>query len=552
MTLNLLSEPSLVGGISMWLLPIAAILLVVLVWFVIQRRLFRGPAAANAAPANAAAANAATSSPTTADPSGSMPKYLVRVIVWYLILLGALLVYMEIALLSVDFPVMMPIAPTPAVTTASTAEPQPTAEPQESPAEGGPAPANPAPTQSPTPIPAPKIEAVLPQSSLGVAPDLWITIWGSNFPKNGRVRLNGVRQAVPEKASTELMIAKFAASDFLGKGTLIVDVIGADNQLSNSVIIPIDKPTAPLNVLGIWKPPIHRELQLLLVVVCAGALGTFVHTMKSAQAFIGNGTMKRSWYWWYITAPCVGAAMALIFYAVLRGGFLIGAPADEKFVSPFGVLVIGALVGMFSDKASLKLKDIFDTIFKADGDPRGGKLHAPVIHSLDPSTVKAGSTQEIKVLGERLGKVTVIRFNSTDLPVQILSDREVRFTLKPEHTAKAGTLQIVAVDPEKGTSVSATLTVSEAGAGTGPSITAPDTLPAATQATAYDQALTATGGTEPYVWSINSGTLPAGLSLDATGHLTGTPTETGTFPITVTVSDANTQSGEKAYELVVN
>ena len=525
----------------MWPLLIAAILVVVLVWFAIQRGLFRRPVAANAA----------TSSPTTADPSGSMPKYQVRIIVWYLILLGALLVYMEIALLSVDFPVMMPIAPTPAVTTAA-AEPQPTAEPQESPAEGAPAPTNPAPTQTPTPIPAPKIEAVIPQSSLGVAPDLWITIWGSNFPKNGRVRLNGVRQAVPEKASTELMIAKFAASDFLGKGTLIVDVIGPDNQPSNSVIIPIDKPTALLNVLGIWKPPIHRELQLLLVVVCAGALGTFIHTMKSAQAFIGNGTMKRSWYWWYITAPWVGAAMALIFYAVLRGGFLIGAPADEKFVSPFGVLVIGALVGMFSDKASLKLKDIFDTIFKADGDPRGGKLHAPVIHSLDPSTVQAGSTQEVKVIGERLGKVTAIRFNSTELPVQIVSDREVRFTLKPEHIAKAGTLQIVVVDPENGTSVSATLTVSEAGAATGPSITAPDTLPAATQATAYDQALTATGGTEPYAWSISSGTLPAGLSLDATGHLTGTPTETGTFPITVTVTDANTQSGEKAYELVVN
>ena len=538
----------------MWPLLIAAILVVVLVWFAIQRGLFRRPVAADAA----------TSSPTTADPSGSMPKYQLRIIVWYLILLGALLMYMELALLSVDFPVMMPIAPTPAVTTATAAEPQPTAEPQESPAEGGQAPANPAPTQSPTPMPAPKIEAAIPQSSLGLAPDLWITIWGSNFPKNGRVRLNGVRQAVPEKASTELMIAKFAASDFLGKGTLIVDVIGADNQLSNSVIIPIDKPTAPLNVLGIWKPPIHRELQLLLVVVFAGALGTFVHTMKSAQAFIGNGTMKRSWYWWYITAPCVGSSMSLIFYAVLRGGFLIGAPADEKFVSPFGVLVIGALVGMFSDKASLKLKDIFDTIFKADGDPRSGKLHAPVIHSLDPSTVQAGSTQEVKVLGERLGKVTVIRFNSTDLPVQILSDREVRFTLKPEHIAKAGTLQIVAIDPENGTSVSATLTISEAGAATseagaatgaatGPSITAPDALPAATQATAYDQTLTATGGTEPYEWSINSGTLPAGLSLDAaTGHLTGTPTETGTFQITVTVSDANTQSGEKAYELVVN
>jgi Putative Ig domain len=49
-------------------------------------------------------------------------------------------------------------------------------------------------------------------------------------------------------------------------------------------------------------------------------------------------------------------------------------------------------------------------------------------------------------------------------------------------------------------------------------------LPNGQVGVAYSATLTATGGTTPYMWSLTSGTLPAGLSLNAaTGALTGTP-----------------------------
>jgi hypothetical protein len=55
---------------------------------------------------------------------------------------------------------------------------------------------------------------------------------------------------------------------------------------------------------------------------------------------------------------------------------------------------------------------------------------------------------------------------------------------------------------------------------------------------AFSQQLDATGGTPAYAWSLDAGTLPAGIGLSASGLLSGTPTESGEFPITIRVIDA--------------
>lgn len=56
---------------------------------------------------------------------------------------------------------------------------------------------------------------------------------------------------------------------------------------------------------------------------------------------------------------------------------------------------------------------------------------------------------------------------------------------------------------------------------------------------AYSVTLQATGGTGARTWSVSSGTLPDGLSLDgSTGAITGSPTVELTFPFTVQVQDS--------------
>jgi hypothetical protein len=50
--------------------------------------------------------------------------------------------------------------------------------------------------------------------------------------------------------------------------------------------------------------------------------------------------------------------------------------------------------------------------------------------------------------------------------------------------------------------------------------------------------LSATGGVQPYAWSVVAGALPAGLSIGPDGTVSGTPTTAGTFNFTVQAADS--------------
>jgi hypothetical protein len=64
------------------------------------------------------------------------------------------------------------------------------------------------------------------------------------------------------------------------------------------------------------------------------------------------------------------------------------------------------------------------------------------------------------------------------------------------------------------------------------------TLSAGEVGAAYSEALAASGGTPPYTWVVTSGSLPTGLSLNAAGVISGTPTTPGTSTFTAQVTDS--------------
>ncbi|SFC86498.1 RCC1-like domain-containing protein [Spirosoma endophyticum] len=107
----------------------------------------------------------------------------------------------------------------------------------------------------------------------------------------------------------------------------------------------------------------------------------------------------------------------------------------------------------------------------------------------------------------------------------------------------------VTVTGAEGTPVTATLNVTVAQP---PTVNSPG-VTTATIGVGFSQSFTAVGGTAPYSYSLASGSLPPGLSLAAsTGVVAGTPTQPGSFSITVRVRSANGCSGVSAmYPLVV-
>lgn len=77
-------------------------------------------------------------------------------------------------------------------------------------------------------------------------------------------------------------------------------------------------------------------------------------------------------------------------------------------------------------------------------------------------------------------------------------------------------------------------------------------LPAGTVGVPYNQTLTATSGTAPLWWSISSGALPSGLSLDPeSGVISGIPTTATTASFTTKVTDANGQTSSRSLTIAV-
>jgi hypothetical protein len=75
------------------------------------------------------------------------------------------------------------------------------------------------------------------------------------------------------------------------------------------------------------------------------------------------------------------------------------------------------------------------------------------------------------------------------------------------------------------------------------------TLPRGRKGEAYNQQLLATNGRTPYTWAILSGSLPAGLSLNASGQILGTPTVFGNFPFSVRATDASNTPAVASFTL---
>jgi hypothetical protein len=218
---------------------------------------------------------------------------------------------------------------------------------------------------------------------------------------------------------------------------------------------------------------ISADVRLLMVVMLAGGLGSFVHTATSFGDFVGNEKLSRSWLWWYILKPFIGMVLAVIFYLVIRGGFL-STGADAGKLNIYGITALAGLAGMFSKQATDKLSEVFDALFRTaagNGDAKrkddlGNPL--PVLVDLDPTSIEPG-TQNVVVTIKGSGFVrgSVVRINEANRETIFRDESRLTAKLLPEDVANEGRLEVVVVNPPPGGGTSTSLKIKVAPADVG-------------------------------------------------------------------------------------
>lgn len=192
------------------------------------------------------------------------------------------------------------------------------------------------------------------------------------------------------------------------------------------------------------------DVQLIIIVVILAALGSNVHNAMSFIDFTGNRKLFRSWVWWYILRIFVGVSLALIFYFVVRGGFL-SVGDNTQDINKYGIAAISGLVGMFSKQATDKLRELFDNLFKTSKpDDREDKITdvIPQINEINPSNITAGAKGvSLTIKGSGFVEGSVVKIGEAECDTTFVNSEELTAKIPDTETAKLGEIRLTVINP---------------------------------------------------------------------------------------------------------
>jgi hypothetical protein len=210
---------------------------------------------------------------------------------------------------------------------------------------------------------------------------------------------------------------------------------------------------------GAYTTHVDKSTGLLLLALLMGAIGGYVHAATSFVSYIGNRQFKASWGWWYALRALIGAALALLAYVALRGGFLTGSTTTATAnIDAYGVATVSGLVGLFSKQATDKLEEIFNTAFRTGsgiGDSQRKDSitpEAPSITALDPDSFSIADPKPIAIKGAGFNKAAVVKLNGTVVGATWRSASEIVFGTLPPALAVPGALRVTVMNPDEGAS----------------------------------------------------------------------------------------------------
>ena len=193
------------------------------------------------------------------------------------------------------------------------------------------------------------------------------------------------------------------------------------------------------------------DYRLLLISLWFGALGSLLHAGSSFASFAGNRQLVASWVPWYIVRPLLGAGLATVFYVVMRAGLATTAGVPLANVSHFTVAAAAALVGLFTQRATLKLREVFDALFPPqDGDRHADALSGdesarqPRIASLNPATVRVGTDAvPIEIVADYASADLTLIVDGEETEFERLPTGHLRFVLEADVIAGKETVEVI-------------------------------------------------------------------------------------------------------------
>ena len=214
--------------------------------------------------------------------------------------------------------------------------------------------------------------------------------------------------------------------------------------------------TEEIDLFFDWLPiTIDHSQSLILLAATVGAIGSFLHAATSLTDYIGNRRFLARWAAWYALRLPVGAALAVVFYLVIRAGF-ITSDAGSEVVNPFGIAAVAGMAGMFSKQATDKLREVFETFFKvgkgAGDDARADSLTnpKPVVEGIEPRRTDFGKEATFQITGKEFIAESMVRVGHEVVKPDFISPRQLKVKIKASLLERAGDLEVTVTNPEPG------------------------------------------------------------------------------------------------------
>ncbi len=349
---------------------------------------------------------------------------------------------------------------------------------------------------------SPSISQVSPQVVTAGTPSVTVTVQGANFSSNSSLMVNGT--AVPTSyVSGTTLAAKISGSPLAQPNVAQLQVRNTNGGQSNQVPLTVTSAVTSPQTLSIASPSLP---------------GAQVGVAYSGHFVATGGTPG---YTWAVTSGSLPAGMTLT-----SGGVLSGTPTGTG-TSTFVLSVTDS--GSPAQQTSVTLSLVVLPVTQTP---------VPLVaNAVTLGTAKVGSAYAVALsaTGGTPGYTWTVTSGSLPAGMALSNAGVISGTPTAAGSATFTATVSDSGSPMQAATVQESITVSASASTLNINAGA---LASGKTGTGYSATLSATGGTPGYTWSVISGSLPAGLTLSASGVILGTPTASGIFSFTVGVQDS--------------